>query len=240
MLKVRFILLLLTFLLTSCTALAPDLDMINEIVESTLTSIPSQTPYPTYTYYPTFTAVPSATKTVKPTQTPTKTPITETTGLVVAKNYLKTFEAQGITIEVVRVLLADSSWSDLATYHNIPDWKNANTYIMVEFLVTNNSDRKVGILLYQQSHIAVNGEQVNGNDYFWDLGYYGDNPDGDVMPGVIYHTGYYLPLKTKFDEISTVYLDFSGAYFDGTGFLNDLSLTLDISDWAFEPRPEDL
>jgi len=200
-------------------------------IEQTLVSIPTQTPYPTYT------VIPTATKTPRPTLTPTQTPDIDPTGIAVAKNNVAVFESKGVTIEIVRVVIADKSWGNIPSYSHIEDWKKANSYIMVEFKATNNSEDKASLMLMQSSMIAASGYQVSGSDYYWDIDYFGDDPDGDLMPGVSMQGGYWLPLKTPFNEIQTIYMDFVGAFINSNGIFRNMTLKLDIADWTFEPPP---
>lgn len=78
-----------TMLLTACSA--PQSELLQLLIEQTITSMPTQIPYPTYTPnptytpYPTYTLVPTASKTPQPTQTPTQLPNEDPTGIAVAK-----------------------------------------------------------------------------------------------------------------------------------------------------------
>lgn len=225
------ILLVAMILLAACSTPTPDPAVIDDLVAQTVEALPTQTPYPTYTPYPT------VTKTPAPTKTPMPTPIPDTTGKAVAMNHIKEWTADGVTMELIRVLICDSSWSDVNSYSNLPAWRNANSYIMIEFKVKNNSNKKVSLMLIQHSLAAVNGEQVEANDYLWDFGYFNNKLDADLLPGIEIQDFYWLPLDTKFEDISTVYMDFVGAFVDGRGIINDMSIKLDISNWGFEERP---
>lgn len=229
--KKTIVILTLVFLLSACSTPTPDPAVINDLVAQTVEALPTQTPYPTYTPYPTATKVPA------PTKTPIPTPVPDPAGKAVAMNHVKEWTAKGVTMELIRVFVCDSSWSDVKTFFDLPAWRNANSYIMIEFKVKNNSEKKASLMLIQSSIVAVNGEQVEANDYLWDLGYYYNKLEGDLMPGVEIQDFYYLPLETKFEDISTVYLDFVGAFIDNTGIINDMSVKLDISDWGFDERP---
>ncbi len=232
-----------TMLLTACSA--PQSEQLQLLIEQTITSMPTQIPYPTYTPnptytpYPTYTLVPTASKTPQPTQTPTQLPNEDPTGIAVAKNHVQTWEAKGVTVELLRVLICDKSFSDVSTFSNIPAWKNAKSYIMFEFKASNNSEKRANLMLFQGSMVATGGKQVEGSDFLWDLDYFGDDPSGDLMPGVSMQGGFWLPLDISFDEIQVVYLDFVGAFVDSTGIFRNMELQLDISDWTFEPRLED-
>lgn len=230
--RIFFVLITMLFL-AGCS---PNPEKLQVLVEQTLTAIPTGTAYPTYTPYPTYTVVPTTTRTPKPTQTPTQPPNFDPTGLAVAKNNVAVFESRGVKIEIVRIVIADKSWGDVASYSYIPDWKNANSYIMLEFKASNNSEDKASLMLMQASMIAASGKQVSGSDYIYDLDYFGDDPDSDLMPGVSMQGGYWLPLETPFNEIQTVYMDFVGAFINSNGIFRNMELKLDISDWTFEPR----
>lgn len=72
--KKKIVLILIgDLLLAGCSA--PQVAQLQPLLEQTLASLPTQTPYPTYTPnptytpYPTYTVVPTATKTPRPTQT---------------------------------------------------------------------------------------------------------------------------------------------------------------------------
>lgn len=78
MLRKRFVLFFVAFLVSSCAAPTPDPGVVSEMVENTLASIPSQTPYPTYTVFPTFTPLPTYT----PVNTQTPNVVVETVVVV--------------------------------------------------------------------------------------------------------------------------------------------------------------
>lgn len=144
-----------------------------------------------------------------------------------------------MTVELLRVVICDKSFSDIRNFYDFPEWKNAKSYLMVEFKATNNSEKTADLMLFQNSSVATAGKQIDSGRFFWEIRPFGDNPDGDYLPGVTMQGGYYIPLDVPFDEIQKVYFDFAGVFVNGSGIINNMQLNIDISDWTFEPRPED-
>lgn len=227
--------ILIAILIVALSACAPKPEKLQPLVEQTLTAIPTNTAYPTYTPYPTYTLYPTNTI-VAATQTPSAATTPE--NMAISKNHIHTYETKGVSVELYRVLICDKNWRDVKNYADYKEWNNANSYLMIEFKVINSGDKKISTMLLQGCQVAINQEeQIDCYDYFWNMRWVGDNLDRDTLPGVTRRGTYYLPLKTNFEDVRSVYLSFPGVFINQTGVLNNLDITLDVTDWAFEDRP---
>ena len=241
--KLTIVILLL--LLVACTPKEePNLQAtIDASINQTMTAVkesepePTNTPIPTNTTIPTSTKVP--TKTPRPTSTPTIKPTIDAS-LVLAKNYVTSYEENGVIFEVVRVLIADKNWTSLKA--DFPDpgvMADKKTYIEYVFRITNNTDKIISVSYY--SIIAsANGEQSEFGD-FYDHRLAGDDLSNDILPGSVVIGGNWTGInRSAWNEVNKILISIPRVYDSNYDKVtNDFLITIDVVDWSFEPIPDE-
>jgi hypothetical protein len=206
------------------------------IPEPINTPKPTNTPYPTYTPIPSMILTPTFTP-FPPTPTLDPTPTKDIVEFAVSKNHLYKNEKKGVYYELLRIVIKDKEFEDMSSGAANSYWNQANCYVMFEFVVRNNSDSRVSLLLLQTMKVAVGDEQVDGIDYVWDYKYFGDDPQSELMPGISMQGGFWMPLKTKRSDIKKLYIAFDPPFLKSTALEPEIELNFDVTAWDFEPRP---
>lgn len=261
--KKYLILFTLLFLITSCsnvsneeavqTSVAQTLDE-QKISQTTEEAIEKQTeeakPTNTNTVIPTNTPRPTNTKgptnTPKPTLTPTEEPTIDTSAII-AKNYLASEDQNGVMVEVSRIIIGQKEAVIKATgldFNEFPILEDKRTIVEFIFKIVNNTDKVIRFYFEYDTVASVNGEQIVFDDYDWeDNTWFGDNLDGDILPGSTLIGGLWTGIKrSKWDEITTITISIPEAfesedYSDVTG---TYLFTIDVVDWTFEELPDEL
>lgn len=218
---------------------APKPEQIQPFVEKTLTEWPTQTPYPTYTPYPTHTPFPTATK-ILPTSTlvPTPTLPSNPTGIVgVAKNSLGMQEDKGVQLEIYRMIVADRSKYDFTNWNNSKPFDNAKSMIELVVKYTNNTNELIYIQSFPDGMAAINGEQINFSNYYYDFRF-DNNTSNGVLPGMSVTTGFWFPVKnSEWVDIKEIKLYIPGAinknYYT---FTKEFEFIITVEDWGFEAK----
>lgn len=237
--KLLLSLLLVFVVLAGCNSSSPDPSVLNSAVEATILAMPSVTPYPTFTPYPTYTPFPSPTV-VLPTATsvPTATLSANPLGIIgVAKNHLGSLEQKGVVVEILRVIIGDAQQFDYSGWKHHEDFDTAKTMVELLVSVTNNTKGKISFLGLDYGLVAINGEQVELNQYY---SRYGFSPrTSDLMAGVSMERGLWFPIyNSDWDQVKEIQLSLVGAFNDsGIGFTNDFNFTVPVEGWGFEPKP---
>jgi hypothetical protein len=179
--------LLLALVLSGCGLLPPSQDAVNTSVAQTQAALPTATltvPPPTITPEPSPTPVP-----------PTATPIPPVEELW-ARNFLGTFDSDGVSIEVVRILvgskasMADVEWE--ALNDRIEGWSEIEVVGEIVFRVTNNTDRAVRVPV-RQATLQIGTQQIALADFFGTG--FGDDFSGEIPPGEVRVGGQWFGIR---------------------------------------------
>lgn len=235
----RILVLLLVVLIAGCAPSEPDPLVIESKVKATVLAIPSQTPFPTYTPYPTYTPFPTPTK-ILPTSTlvPTPTLSSNPSGIVgVAKNSLGMIENSNVQLEIYRVIVADRRQYDFSKWVQTDSFKNALSMIELVVKYTNNTDALIKIHSFPDGIAAINGEQINFSNYYYETRF-DDNTFSGLLPGMSITTGFWFPVKnTAWQEIKEIKLYIPGAINKNNfTFTDDFEFTISVEGWGFEAK----
>jgi hypothetical protein len=167
--------LLLATLLTGCSLLPSNQNAASTSVAQTQAALPTST----WTVAPpTDTPEPSPTP-IPPTPTPVP-PIEE----LWARNFLGSFDSDGVNIEVVRILvgskasMADVEWSALDD--RIEGWSEIEVVGEIVFRVTNNTEQAIRVPL-REGTLQIGTQQIDLADFFGTG--FGDDFSGEILPG---------------------------------------------------------
>jgi len=198
---------------------APQPEESSEIQASTNTPPSTNTPRPTST--------PRPSNTPSPTNTPTEPP-----GQGVAKNYVVSEEDGGVLVEVARIVIAPKSEFDQDLFDD-EIYDDKSTIVEFTFRLVNNTTEVIRFG-YSFLTASVNGEQVLFNDY-WHDGEFGDELDGDLLPGSYVIGGFRTGIKrSSWDEVTQIVILVEGAYNSSTydDVTKDFLFTINVSNWT--------
>lgn len=197
---------------------------------------PTSEPEPTNTVRPTNTSRP--TNTARPTNTPTIEP---TPGYpnTIARNYLASDEDNGVIVEVARILIAQKE--GFVEEFTKPVFEEKNTLVMFIFKFTNNTDQVIKSNFHTGT-AALNGEQIEFMDYWWESRLRGDDLTNDILPGSTVIGGIWAGIRrSSWDEIETIIISVPHFFDkDYSRLTNSFLFTIDVDDWGFEPFPDEL
>lgn len=190
----------------------------------------TSTPFPSATTAPTSTA-PVPTDTSQPTTAPNL-------GQHYAWNYIATQESGGVTVEIVRFVLADKATID-QDFDLLTPFDDRPVVAEIIFKITNTTDKIISIYP-DQGKVIAGAEQVELLDFF--LASFGDEFSGDIYPGVTVIGGMWLGFKrTSVDDITTVTIAFLAPFDENFNSLGpDFNIVLDLSTRQDQPLPDEL
>lgn len=156
-----------------------------------------------------------------------------------AWNYPQALDANGLTVQVGRVLLAKPGTFDDKFFKD-PYFQDKKVLVELIFVVQNNSGGTRSVYP-MQGLVKVNGEQVN----LWDAslnGHYGESTDGEILAGVTKIGGLWFGLRRSeledvknMDVIISAPFDVNSAVAGG-----EYHFKLDLSDPKHDEMPDEL
>ena len=161
------------------------------------------------------------------------------TSLSQSKNNVASQVSADVTIEIMRILIADRSAIPSAIADN-PVYNNAQTFVEFVFRVTNGSQIPVKMYV-EQAKIAVNDEPINLAEYVESGVKLGDDLSGEYLPGVIAIGYIWVGVeRTSWDQVKKILVKI-----DPPSDLEDNPLgpsyffNIIVEGWNFEPIPTD-
>ncbi len=223
------------------------------------TATPTQTPIPTSTLTPTNTPTITPSPTLTPTLTPTFTPTPISPEDLIAKNSLGNQTRVNVDLEILRLLLADKEILLLGhpqvQSDKIPPTRFGNPIFDDKPLVGEivlrftNLGEDVNTLFVSDLIIQVMGGQIVLDDYIMAEAYYtkGANPfNPDILPGSTIYLTYWFGIEdVDLSEIKELAVYLEAPYEvmrDGSWLYTGQNyyFTFDLSEWGFEPMPEEV
>lgn len=222
--------LILTVLLAACSTPTPEVITVERTVEVPVEiTVPIEVPV---TVVVTSTPEPPP----DPTATPSPEPTEETqTGPGKAANFVATQERDGLVLELARVYcLSPEGFLELQQISTLPEeFEESAAVCEIILRITNNTEETIAIHP-AQGQVIVENEQLEPYDF---RAYIGEDIDGDIYGGVTLVGGYWFGVKrSTWEEINTLRY----VVRDHRRGSPEFDLQVDMSDWGFEPMPEDL
>lgn len=238
-----FFVLAISILIVSCSTPTPEVIVVTATDEpptETLEVRPTNTPFPTPTPPP-------------PTATSAPTEASTISDDIYALNYLGSYEVEGVSVEVIRVLFGSAEavsdykdvsldqWSEYA--YDTFAWTNMTVIGEVVIRYTNNRDEPVELAFGScgENLLLVSGQQISFNDVGMDavqnLCHDPLYPQSSVIQGV------WFPMKNiSADDINeaTLILECPNPV-DGYGCIgSDWNIKIDLSDHRYDELPDEL
>lgn len=246
--KKLVLLVIVGILLASCAPAAPSADMVQTAIAETQAALPTAThtstavpATATHTNTPVPTNTPRPTNTPAPTSTPTVTPLAAVDPTrAIAKNYVVSYESNGVVVEIVRVLIAEKSAVPQDFSSMDEKFDDKDTVLEIIYRITNNTEGNIRVYA-DQALLAVDGEQIDMSDYMY-LASFGDDVGGEFLPGVTAIGGMWVGVeRSAWNEVTKIIVNINAPYDDDYDDLGpDIVFTIDVVDWTFEPLPEEL
>jgi hypothetical protein len=238
--KTWIIIVLLAITITACSQPATQ-PVIQPDIQATISAGIDQTQTAQKAVEPTSAPAIASTNTPIPTEPePTKTPEQEEV-LALAKNWVATYEENGIKIEVARILIVDKNDKNIkGIFAKEENYADKITYVEYLFRITNNTG-KTAKLYYTNIIASVNGEQANFGD-FYNTQLSGDNLFDDILPGSVLIGGNWTGIKrTAWNEVNTILISIPAIRdSDYQKITKEILLTIEVKDWTYEPIPDEL